>query len=300
MHNFLIEGRPTPGKGEAPEIFTRDIAGDYFGVMQIPIIRGRSFTDQDNTSAPLVGILNQTAVRRYFPGQDPIGARVRWAALDDVQWITIVGIAGDVKHFGLDLPEDAALYTPFLQTPSFWKRWMRVVVKSDATPAALTEMIKNQVWKLDKQLPVTQIQTMTEIMATSLAKQRFNMTVLGIFAAVALLLAAVGIYGVISYSVAQRTHEIGIRMALGAQSEHVMKMVVREGLILALFGVAIGITAAYALTRFMSSLLFGVGVTDLSTFVAVAIALTGVAILASYIPARRASKVDPMVALRYE
>jgi putative ABC transport system permease protein len=137
-------------------------------------------------------------------------------------------------------------------------------------------------------------------MSASLAKQRFNMTVLGIFAAVALLLAAIGIYGVISYSVAQRTHEIGIRMALGAQSEHVLKMVVREGLVLALIGVAIGITAAYALTRFMSSLLFGVGVTDLSTFVAVAIALTGVAILASYIPARRASKVDPMVALRYE
>ena len=300
FHNFIIEGRPAIVRGAEPEIHTRSVAGDYFHIMQIPIVRGRDFTDHDQAGSLPVVIVNQATVRKYFPNQNPIGLRVRWAADETGQWMTIVGVVGDVKHFGLGLPEEPALYTPYAQLPYAWKRWTRLVVKSSESPAALTQLVKNQVWKLDKQLPVTEVQSMNEIMATSLARQRFNMIILGVFAGVALLLAAVGIYGVVSYSVAQRSHEIGIRMALGAESGHVLKMVVKEGLFLAIIGVVIGVVAAFGLTRFMASLLFGVGVTDMSTFIGVVLTLTGVAVFASYIPARRAAKVDPMIALRYE
>jgi putative ABC transport system permease protein len=301
MHNFLIEGRPPIAPGDEPDLFTRSVGGDYFRTMKIPLRMGRDFTTQDRDDAPLVGIVNESMVRQYFQNESPIGARIRWARGEgEPQWITIIGVAGDVKHFGLNEREEPAVYTPYAQSIHPWKRWMYMVVRSDAEPSTLANMVKNKIWTIDNQIPVTRVQTMTEVMAASVAGQRFNMLLLGIFAGVALLLAAVGIYGVISYSVTQRTHEIGIRMALGAQTKDVLKLILGQGLLLAVIGVVIGILGAFALTRVMSSLLFGVSATDPMTFASVAFLLVAVALLASYIPARRAMKVDPMVALRYE
>ncbi|HEV2915211.1 MAG TPA: ABC transporter permease [Pyrinomonadaceae bacterium] len=298
-HNFVIEGRPVP-TGEEPELFSRSVAGNYFHAMRIPLLKGRDFTKQDREDAPLVGIINEAMARQYFPEQEPLGARVRWARADKEQWITVVGVVGDVKHFGLDQPEEPAIYTPYAQFRDPWKRWMNVVARSDGDPATIANMVKAQVWTIDSRIPVTKVHTMTEVMATSVAAQRFNMLLLAIFAGVALSLSAVGIYGVISYSVTQRTHEIGVRMALGARERDVLRMVVGQGLKLILVGVALGVTGAFALTRLMSSLLFGVSAVDAPTFLAVSALLSAVALLACYIPARRAMKVDPMVALRYE
>ena len=301
MHNFIIQGRPAISPGEEPDLYSRSTGGDYFRTMNIPLRAGRDFTPQDGADAPLVGIINESMVRRYFANENPIGARMRWARAEgEPQWIEIIGVAGDIKHFGLNEPEEPAVYTPYAQSQQPWKRWMYLVVRSDADPATLINLIKTQVWTVDNQIPVTRVQTMTEVMAASIAGQRFNMLLLGIFAGVALLLAAVGIYGVISYSVTQRTHEIGIRMALGAQAGDVLKMILGQGLLLASIGVVIGVVGAFALTRLMSSLLFGVTATDPMTFTIVSLLLIAVALAACYIPARRAMRVDPMVALRYE
>jgi putative ABC transport system permease protein len=300
FHNFLIEGRAPITRGEEPEIQTRTVAGDYFRLMGIPVIQGRAFTNQDRASAPIVAVINQTAAKKYFPDGNAIGSRVRWASLEEPIWMTIVGVVGDVKHFGLELPEEPSIYAPYAQIPFSWKRWMVLVVKGTESPAALTEMVKRRVWQLDSQLPITEVQSMNQIMSSSLARQRFNMIVLTVFSATALLLAAIGIYGVISYSVSQRSHEIGIRMALGAQSSHVMKLVVGEGFILACIALLIGISSAYALTRFMAGVLFGVSATDPLIFGLVAVILSTVALIACYVPARRASQVSPMIALRYE
>jgi putative ABC transport system permease protein len=228
-----------------------------------------------------------------------LGKRVRWARIPEVQWITIVGVVGDVKHFGLDLPEEAGLYSPYTQAPP-WKRWMTLVARTQSDPAAMTQTIKQQIWKVDAQLPVTKVQTMDEVAAASFAARRFNMSLLALFAVLALVLAAVGIYGVMSYAVTQRTQEIGIRMALGARAVDVLKLIIRNGLTLTLIGVVLGMGGAMALTRLMSTLLFGVTPTDKLTFLAVSGVLIFVALLACYIPARRATKVDPLVALRYE
>ena len=299
-HNFIIEGRPPISTGEEPELYSRSVAGNYFHAMKIPLIKGRDFTKQDREDAPLVGIINEAMARQYFPDQEPIGARVRWARAEGEHWITIVGVAGDVKHFGLDQPEEPAIYTPYAQFREPWKRWMSVVARSDGDPATIANMVKAQIWRIDSQIPVTRVHTMTEVMATSVASQRFNMLLLGLFAGVALVLASVGIYGVMAYSVTQRTHEIGVRMALGARERDVLKMIVGQGLRLILIGVAVGVTGAFAMTRLMSSLLFGVSAIDAPTFLAVSALLTMVALAACHIPARRAMKVDPMIALRYE
>ncbi|HEX8144508.1 MAG TPA: ABC transporter permease [Pyrinomonadaceae bacterium] len=300
-HDFVIEGRPPLSPGEEPELFSRTVGGDYFRTMGIPLINGRDLTKEDREGTPLVGVVNEAMARQYFPGGNPIGARIRWARADgEPKWITIVGVAGDVKHFGLNLPEQPAIYTPYAQLLQPWKRWMNVVVRSNGDPATITSMVKARIWTIDSQIPVTKVRTMTEVMATSVAAQRFTMMLLGVFAAIALALAAVGIYGLMSYSITERTHEIGIRMALGAQGRDVLRMVVGQGLKLILIGVAAGLLGAFALTRIMSSLLFGVSAVDPLTFAAVSALLTLIGLLACYIPARRATKVDPMVALRYE
>jgi putative ABC transport system permease protein len=301
MHNFVIEGRAPLSPGEEPELFSRTVMGNYFRTMKIPLLKGRDFNTQDREGTPLVGIVNETFVRQYFPSADVVGSRIRWARDDgDPKWITIVGVVGDVKHFGLNQDEQPAVYTPYAQLFQPWKRWMQVVVRSQGDPQTITNMVKGQIWKIDNQIPVTKVRTMTEVMAASLAAQRFNMLLLGIFAGVALLLATVGIYGLMSYSITERTHEIGIRMALGAQTGDVLRMVVGQGLKLITVGVALGLAGAFALTRIMSSLLFGVRAVDPLTFAVVSVLLAVVALLACYIPARRATKVDPMIALRYE
>jgi putative ABC transport system permease protein len=299
MHNFIIEGRPPLAPGEEPELMTRTIGGDYFRTMSIPLLQGRDLGPQDRSGAPLVGLVNESFVREYFPDESPIGARISWAR-GPGQWMTIIGVVGDVRHFGLSQPEQPAFYGAYAQLDQPWKRWMYLVVRSDTDMAALTAQVKNQIWALDKLLPVTRVQAMKEVMAGSIAMQQFNMTLMGIFAAVALALAAVGIYGVISYSVTQRTHEIGIRMALGAQGPDVLRLILQQGVLLAVTGVAIGLAGAFVLTRWMQSLLYGVSATDPVTFAVISLFLIGVALGASFVPARRATKVDPMVALRHQ
>jgi putative ABC transport system permease protein len=268
--------------------------------MGIPVLHGRDFTAQDRADAPPVGLVNQSFVREYFPDENPIGARIAWARANPRRWMTIVGVVGDVKHYGLNLPELPAFYSTFQQQDQPWKRWTYLAVRSDGNNEGLAGQVKSQIWSVDKQIPVTRLRPMTDVMSASLAAQRFNMTLMGIFAAVALLLAAIGIYGVISYSVTQRTHEIGVRMALGAKAGDVLRGVLKEGVLLALIGVAIGISAAFAVSRVMSSLLFGVSTTDPMVFVSIPIILIGVALGATFIPALRATRVDPMIALRYE
>jgi putative ABC transport system permease protein len=299
-HDFLIEGRPPIAPGDEPSLETRSVMGDYFHVMQIPLKSGRDFQSHDfDPNAPLVGIVNDEMVKQYFPNESPLGKRVRWARNPTVQWIEIVGVVGNVKHFGLDLPELPALYSPYTQINP-WKRWMTFAVRTQANPAATTQAVKEQIWKVDGQLPITKAQTMNEVAAASFDARRFNMLLLTLFAGLALVLAAVGVYGVMSYAVTQRTHEIGIRMALGAQVGNVMRLVMKSGLVIAMVGVAIGLGGAFALTRLMRTLLFAVEPTDKITFAGVSICLLLIALAACYIPARRATKVDPLQALRYE
>jgi putative ABC transport system permease protein len=268
--------------------------------MKIPLRQGRDFGPQDFAdNAPLVGIANDAMVRQYLANEDPLGKRVRWARDPRVHWMTIVGVVGDIKHFGLDLPEEPALYTPYTQIDP-WKRWTTVVARTQSDPNAMVQAVKQQIWKVDSQLPVTKLKTMDDVSAASFAARRFNMLLLAIFAGLALVLAAVGIYGVMSYAVTQRTQEIGIRMALGARATDVLKLIIRNGMALTLLGVVIGVGGASALTRLLATLLFGVTPTDKPTFVAVSAVLVLVSLLACYIPARRATKVDPLVALRYE
>ncbi|HEY6232331.1 MAG TPA: ABC transporter permease [Pyrinomonadaceae bacterium] len=299
-HDFVIDGRPPLSPGDEPSLETRSVLGDYFHTMQIPLRRGRDFAPQDFADkAPLVGIVNDEMVRQYFANEDPLGKRVRWVRDPEIHWITIVGVVGDVKHFGLDLPEQPALYSPYTQINP-WKRWMTVVARTQSSPEAMAQAVKQEIWKVDSQLPITDVKTMNEVSAASFAARRFNMMLLAIFAGLALVLGAVGIYGVMSYAVTQRTQEIGIRMALGARATDVLKLVIKNGLTLTMLGVGIGVAGAFALTRLLTTLLFGVTPTDKPTFVAVSLVLMLVALLACYLPARRATKVDPLEALRYE
>ena len=300
-HRLVIDGRPPVAVGGEPLVQTLSVMGDYFHVMQIPLRAGREFTPLDREGQPLVAILNEEIVREFFPHEDPIGVRIWWAGdVGPPRWMTVIGVVGDVKHSGLNQPADPAVYEPFSQSDERWRRFMTLVIRArDASPGLVAE-VKEQIWSLDSQIPVSDVHAMDELIAVSLAQQRFNMLLLGLFAALALILAAVGIYGAMAYAVNQRTHEIGIRTALGAQRRDVLRLVMRDGAKIAFFGIASGIAGALALTRLMASLLFEVKPTDPATFAGVALLLALVALAACYIPARRAMRVDPMVALRYE
>jgi putative ABC transport system permease protein len=296
---FETEGRPI-APGDLPAAELRIICLDYFHAMGIPFVKGRDFTARDDNKAPGVVIVNSAFAEKFFPGEDPIGKRIKpGISTDDNDAVMreIVGVVGNVKHLKLNAEQDPEFYVPHTQIPF---DSMTLVVKSDGDPRGLTDAIQNEVRAIDKDLPVFTIKTLEDYVAASVAQPRFNTLLLSVFAGLALVLTAVGLYGVMSYSVAQRTHEIGIRMALGAQSSDVLKLVVGQGMILTLIGVAIGLLAALALTRLMASLLYGVSATDPVTFATVSAALAAVALLACYIPARRATKVDPMIALRYE
>ena len=299
-HNFVIEGRPPLAAGSEPEVQTRTVEGDYFRVMGIPLLAGRDFGSQDRTGSLHVAVVNRAFVAQYFPGQDAVGARVQWARSDPPDWMTIVGVVGDIRHFGPGEPEEPAVYDLYSQTAQQWKRWMYPTIRGAASAGILLGQVKQRLWAIDNQLPVTQVFTMNEVVAASLDHQRFNLTLLGIFAGVALTLAVVGIYGVMSYAITQRTNEIGIRVALGAQQRDVLWLILGQGLRLALVGGALGVAASFALTRYMSHLLFGISPRDPKTFAAIPFALLAVALLACYVPARRAVRVDPIVALRYE
>jgi len=300
-HRLVIDGRPPVAVGGEPIVQTLTVMGNYFRVMQIPLRAGRDFTPMDREGQPRVAVLNEEMVREFFPHENPIGKRIGWAGdAGPPQWMTVIGVVADVKHSGLNQPTDPAVYTPFAQNDERWKRFMTLVIRAGDLSPGLVEDVKKQIWSVDSQIPVSDVHPMDELIAVSLAQQRFNMLLLGLFAALALILAAVGIYGAMSYSVNQRRHEIGIRTALGAQGWDVLRLVLKDGAKIALFGIIFGIAGALALTRLMASLLFEVKPTDPATFAAVAILLALVALAACYIPARRAMRVDPMVTLRYE
>jgi len=294
---FLIEGLPDPPPGQEFSGRYRVCTPNYFKTMGIAVLKGRSFTDQDKAGAPLVVIINETLARRYWPDTDPIGKRMRYPGpLDENPWMQVVGVAQDVKH-EMNLPITEDFYTPHAQDA--WQS-MVLVAKTKVEPAAMAAPIRQQVVAIDKDQPVFDVKTMREVRANSLALYSFSSVMLSIFAGVALLLAAIGIYGVMSYAVTQRTQEIGIRMALGASAIDVLKLVVKNGMSLAVIGVVVGLAGAFALTRLLHSLLVGVTPTDAITFSTVTFGLLLIALLACYLPARRATRVDPLVALRYE
>jgi putative ABC transport system permease protein len=295
---FEVDGRPPlpPGSSQSTNYYS--VSADYFKAMGIPLRRGRVFTERDTEGSPPVAVINETMAQKIFPNEDPIGKRITFDDRNkNPEWFEIVGIVGDVKHYGLDQQTTMQTYEPYTQQPP---AAMSLVVRSAVDPTSLSAAIRSEVLKLDKEQPTNYIKTLNEYFAISVAQQRFSVVLLGIFAAVALVLAAVGIYGVLSYAVTQRTQEIGIRMALGAGQRDVFRLVVGRGMLLSMFGVVGGLVAAFALTRLMASLLFGVTATDAVTFASVASLLFAVALLACYIPARRATKIDPLVALRYE
>jgi putative ABC transport system permease protein len=267
--------------------------------MGIPILQGRDFTDRDDLKSAPVIIVNETLAKRFFPAGDAIGKHITpsFSTTGGTQKREIIGVVGDVKHQSLKRDAVHEFYFAQAQMPV---TSMTVVVRTSVDPHSLVGAVRKEVQSMDGNAPIYSVVTAEEYMGRSVASTRFNMTLLAAFAAVALLLTAVGLYGVISFSVSQSTHEIGIRMALGAQTSDVLKLVMGQGMVLTFMGVVAGLAAAYWLTRLMSSLLFGVGATDFVTFAGVSLLLVVVAGLACYIPARRASKVDPMIALRYE
>jgi putative ABC transport system permease protein len=295
--SFAIEGRPVDA-ADRPVGYYNAISPNYFKTMQIPLKKGREFDERDVRGAQNVIIINETMAHRYFPNDDPIGKRI---TQDDVDfapdsWVTIVGIVGDTKPKTLDGEPVAEYYMPFAQQP---EPSMSLMVRTSGDPG-VAAAIRSEVLALDKDQPVYSAKTLDSLLSESVAKPRFRTILLGIFATLALLLSGVGIYGVMSYAVTRSTREIGIRLALGAQVRDVLKLVLRNGMKLALIGVGIGLAGAFAVTRLMSKLLFGVTATDAVTFGSVSVVLLAVAFLACYIPARRATKVDPLVALRYE
>ncbi len=296
--DVTIEGLPLPGPGEFPHPDRHTISTTYLTALGIPLLRGRNFSDSDNETAPDVALINSTMARRFWANGDPIGKRFLWGHPDtDKKWFTIVGVVADTKLYGLDNPARLEIYYPYLQRPN---SDMNLVVRSAVDPSGLTASIRAAVAAIDKDQPIFAVRTMQELVDDSISTRRLTLVLLGIFSALALILAAIGIYGVMAYSVALRTQEIGIRMALGAQRQDVLRLVLGQGARIAFFGVALGLVAAAALARLLSSLLFSVSASDPVTFAAVAVLLVAVALLACYIPARRALRVDPIIALRYE
>jgi putative ABC transport system permease protein len=297
--SFKIEEHPPLPPAERLKAGVRTINPDYFRAMGIRLIKGRWLTEHDNLEAPRAMLINETLARRYFPGEDPIGKHASaGTAFVAGKKYEIVGIVSDTKHKTLDLDAEPEFYVTYLQTP---QPYLTLAIRTTLdNPEALTNSIRGEVQQLDSEQPITNVKPMKALLAESIGSQRFNMMLLVIFAVLAMVLAGIGIYGVMSYAVTQRTHEIGIRMALGAQVTDVMRMIIRQGILLVIIGMALGLAVALALTRVLDNLLYEVSATDTATFSMVALILTGVALLACLLPARRAAKVDPMVALRYE
>ncbi|MEK6301932.1 MAG: ABC transporter permease [Acidobacteriota bacterium] len=298
VDTFEVEGQPVPPDQNRPLAERIILSDDYFRSMGIPVLNGRDFERADDNDAPPVAIINQTMARRYFSGGEAVGGRLHFGDFGpDATWITIVGVVGDVKNNGLSAEDALTIYQPFEQGPTVP---ICLFFRSSSNPEPLIAGVRDVVQTLDKDLPIANIKTGDQLLYEAVGQPRFHTFLIALFAAVALLLAAVGIYGVISYTVAQRTHELGIRLAVGARPQDVLFLVIRQGMMMTLAGTAIGLVAAFGLTRLLTSLLFHVSATDPLTFGGVATLLVAVAFLACWIPARRATKVDPMIALRYE
>jgi len=298
--DITLEGMALPKPGSFPHPDTHTVSPGYAHTLGVPLLRGREFVDTDTENAPLVAMINARMAREYFAKENPVGKRVMFghpSAKNSPKWMTIVGVVGDTRLYGLANPSRLEIYVPFRQSAP---GNMYLVVKSAMDPAALTSAIRGAVREIDKDQAIFGISTMDQLIVNSVSTRRITLILLGLFSTLALVLAAIGIYGVISYSVAQRTHEIGIRMALGAQKADVLRMILGQGAKIAGAGVAIGMAASFGIARLLANLLFSVSAADPLTFAAVAILLVLVAMLACYIPARRTLRVDPMIALRYE
>jgi putative ABC transport system permease protein len=296
---IAVEGIPDPPIDQWPDVVYRTIGTGYFTTMGIPLVRGRDFDDQDTLDNTLGVIIGEKTAKHYWPNDDPIGKRLKPdATASQSPWRTVIGVVKDVRQNDFIAEPKMQMYFSFRQMRS--ERANALVIRTSVDPLSLATAVRNTIWSVDKDQTVSNIDSMKHIVASAVARQRFSMLLLGIFAGLALLLAAVGIYGVMSYSVAQRRHEIGIRMALGAQRGDVLKLTIANGLKLVGAGLVIGLAGAFALTRAMASLLFGITATDPITFLAISCLFLAVAILASYLPALRATRVDPMVALRYQ
>ncbi len=296
---LAVEDHPRP-RGEELTVDLYVMTPGYLKAMEVPVLRGRPLNESDREKTDKVALINNTMAQTLWPEQDPLGRRIRFAGDDGSeaqQWRTIVGVVTDVSQYALDQKPPMQIYLPHAQFPTSFNT---LVVKTTGDPKAIIGAVKNEILAVDKDQAVYSVATLDELLGESIVVRRFLMLLLLVFAAIALILAAIGIYGVMSFVVTQRTKEIGIRMALGAQTRDVLAMVLKNGIVLAVIGVAVGLVSAFALTRLLRSLLFGVTATDAATFAVVSLGLVAVVLCACYLPARRASKVDPLVALKYE
>ena len=293
--SIILPDREPPPKGQEPEVLVNTAMPNYFETIGIPLIKGRLFGSEDQLNTPAVVIINQTMARKFWPDQDPLGKQVKFP--NDDSTATIVGVVGDAKHYWLEEVQRPQLYGAYSQQPGIFAT---AVIRTTVEPLSISESVRQAVWKVDADQPMWKMRTVEFLVNRSIADRKFLLALMGIFAALALVLTMIGLYGVISYLVNQRTQEIGIRMALGAQMRDILSMVLKQGMVLVLAGVALGLGAAWFLTRLMTRLLYQVSATDPLTFAGIALLLITVALLACYLPARRASKVDPLVALRYE
>ncbi len=294
--SFTIQGQAAPPKGKEPSAFYTEVSADYLSALTVPLLRGRFFTKFDEPDSAQVVVINQTMARRYFPNEDPVGKKLT-VMFDQPEPREIIGVIGDVLHSGLETNARPEMFVPYSQSPT---TQMTFVVKTTPDAAAMLPAVKSAIREVNRNQTFSKTATMDQLVNDSLRQRRFNLFLLVSFGVLALVLAGIGVYGSINYSTRQRTHEIGLRMALGAQAGDVLRLIVGHGLALSLTGIAIGLIASFVLTRLMKGLLFGISATDPFTFIAISVLLALIGLLASWIPARRATKVDPLVALRYE
>jgi putative ABC transport system permease protein len=293
---IAVEDRPKP-RGEELTVDLYIANPGYLRAMEIPLIKGRAITEQDTQDSARVVLINSTMANQLWPNEDPLGKHIKFPGDENKPWRQVVGVVKDVSQYALDTKPPMQMYVPHPQFPTGFST---IVVKTNAEPNAMISAVRREIVAVDKDQAVFKVTTLEQLMGDSILNRKFFMLLLLVFAALALVLAAVGIYGVMSYVASQRTHEIGIRMALGAQASDVLKLIIGNGMSLALIGVAAGLAGAFALTRIMAGVLFGVSTTDTLTFASVSAGLIVIALIACYLPARRATRVDPLVALRYE
>jgi putative ABC transport system permease protein len=298
-----IEGRPAPAAGDIILVGKEAVTPDFFRTLSGSLIRGRELSDKDIENNEFVTVINEEMVKQLFPDEDPIGKRIKHGELDyPFPWMTVVGVVGNVRQLGLENQTTPVMYVPYRQVIGEYTdvlaRNMYLVVKTSIKPDSLYPAIRDSIWSLDRDMPISDVKSMNGLIGETIQQPRMRALLVTIFAGFAVLIAAVGLYGVISQSVLQRTHELGIRMALGAGSSHIRLMVLKEGMTLALIGIVLGAGGALVLSRAVASLLFGVSAQDPGTFVTVSLILLVVATVASYLPARRATRIDPLAALR--